>query len=86
LIKLAASGVKVRERQPHGVVVHARRAAASFESSRDQGGRRQLGLDLDECMAIALEIAAHPPSDPGRPDDRVVRVFAFLLQPRTTVA
>src|SRR5207302_323032 len=31
LIKLGAAGVKVRERQPHGVRIHARRASDLFE-------------------------------------------------------
>ena len=48
LIKLAAAGVKVRQGQPHGIVTHARRAAALFESARAEGGDRRLGLDLGD--------------------------------------
>src|SRR6516225_214225 len=50
LIKLAAAGVKVRQRQRHGVVTHARRAAACFAAARAAGGRFQLGLDLEEWI------------------------------------
>src|SRR4051812_10662399 len=39
LIKLAASGVKVRQRQVHGVVTHARRAHAHFEDAGREAGR-----------------------------------------------
>src|SRR5207245_4482297 len=46
LIKLAAAGVKVRERQPGGVSTHANRAAALFEAVREKEGPRVLGLDL----------------------------------------
>lgn len=84
LIKLAAAGVKVRERQRHGVVTHARRAAASFESARAQGGAHQLGLDLGECIALTRQIADDPPVDLGRSDDRVVRVFSFRIVPDAT--
>src|SRR5262245_6153026 len=46
LIKLAAAGVKVRQRQPRGVATHAHRAAALFEAEARQQGGRLLGLDL----------------------------------------
>lgn len=81
LIKLAAAGVKVRERQPHGVIVHARRAAGLLAAARAEAGRRQLGLDLDQAAAIALRIAEAPPMDPGQPGDPVVRVFDFTIVP-----
>src|SRR5437868_12287257 len=50
LIKLAAAGVKVRQRQRHGIVTHAQRAAALFATARERGGRHQLGLDLDHWI------------------------------------
>jgi hypothetical protein len=84
LIKLAAAGVKVRERQPGGVATHARRAAALFASVRDQDGPNPLGLDLGELEAMALRIADQPPHDPGSPDDPVARVFSFRIEPRPT--
>lgn len=82
LIKLAAAGVKVRERQPRGVATHARRAAGLFASVRVQAGPVQLGLDLGELEALALRIADHPPNDPGSPDDPVSCVFPFRIEPR----
>jgi hypothetical protein len=81
LIKLAAAGVKVRVRQPHGVRVHARRASGLFAAAQAAAGRRQLGLDLDEAAAVASRIADAPPTDPGQPGDRVVRVFRFTIAP-----
>jgi hypothetical protein len=77
LIKLAAAGIKVRERREAGVRTHARRAADCFASARRQGGVHQLGLDLDVWIERALAIAEGPPADPGLPDAPVTRVFAF---------
>lgn len=82
LIKLAAAGVKVRERQPGGVVTHAQRAAVLFRSARTLTGQNQLGLDLGELERTAQQVADDPPSDPGSHEDRVVRVFAFRIEPR----
>jgi hypothetical protein len=82
LIKLAAAGVKVRERQPGGVRTHAGRAGALFESVRVRSGNRLLGLDLGRLAALALDVAAAPPNDPGARGDRVVRVFGFRIEPR----
>jgi len=77
LIKLAAAGIKVRERREGGVRTHARRAAECFASARRQGGSHQLGLDLDVWIKRALAIAESPPFDPGPPGAAVTRVFAF---------
>jgi uncharacterized protein len=82
LIKLAAAGVKVRERQPHGVITHARRAAALFESAKAEGGSCRLGLELDELIEFAEQIAADPPRDPEPPGVRVSRVFSFQIELR----
>jgi uncharacterized protein len=81
LIKLAAAGVKVRQRQRHGVVTHARRAGALFASARDRGGREQLGLDLDGWIATAERLVAEPPDDLATPAVRVARVFDFRIEP-----
>jgi hypothetical protein len=81
LIKLAAAGVKVRERQPHGVRVHAQRAAALFRSLRAEGETQRLGLDLDRLIGFAEWIAADPPQDPEPPGARVSRVFGFRIEP-----
>jgi uncharacterized protein len=81
LIKLAAAGVKVRQRQPHGVIVHATRAAALFAAVAREQGASFLGLDLARLATIARAVAAEPPADPGSPADRVVRVFTFEIEP-----
>lgn len=81
LIKLAAAGVKVRERQPHGVVTHARRAAALFASARAESGACQLGLNLEQWIAHAQQIADHPPEDPEPSGVPVSRVFPFQIIP-----
>jgi uncharacterized protein len=81
LIKLAAAGVKVRERQPHGILTHARRAAALFEEARARAGARLLGLDLEGLIVQARRIADAPPGDPEPPGALVSRVFPFLLEP-----
>jgi uncharacterized protein len=80
LIKLAAAGVKVREGQEHGVRTHARRAGESFVSARQQGGPFQLGLNLDDWIDRAADLADNPPSDRGTPNAPVVRVFAFQIE------
>jgi len=79
LIKLAAAGIKVRERREPGVRTHARRAAECFASARRQAGVHQLGLDLDLWIERALALAENPPPDPGPPDAPVTRVFEFRI-------
>jgi hypothetical protein len=81
LIKLAAAGVKVRERRSPGAASHAGRAAALFEESRRVGGRYQLGLDLDEWIVRARDTAGNPPVDSGPPSASVFVVFSFRLEP-----
>ena len=82
LIKLAAAGVKVREGQPHGVRTHARRAAVLLETVRAEGKPTRLGIDLDEWIGHARQIADEPPTDPAPPGQRVSRVFSHTLTPR----
>jgi hypothetical protein len=86
LIKLAAAGVKVRQRQRHGVVTHACRAAALFRAARDRRGNDQLGLDLADWIETAEAVAAAPPDDPAPPGTAVSRVFAFQITPHATGA
>ncbi len=81
LIKLAASGVKVREGNPRGVTTHARRAAGLFETVAILGEPRMLGLDLDRLAEQARTVADNPPSDPGPVGCAVATVFAFKLTP-----
>ena len=75
LIKLAAAGVKVRERRPGGVRSLATRAALHFDESRRQGGRFRLGLDLDAWIEYCRAIAEHPPADHAPPGAAVSVVF-----------
>jgi hypothetical protein len=81
LIKLAAAGVKVRERMSAGAATHARRAAELFASVRDRAGARWLGLDLDHWIKLSRTIAENPPEDPEPPGARVSRVFDFWIEP-----
>lgn len=82
LIKLAAAGVKVRERQPHGVVTHARRAGELFEKVRSSGVSRLFGLDLGALDGHARAIVHDPPVDRQPPGARVSIVFDFRIEPR----
>jgi hypothetical protein len=81
LIKLGAAGVKVRERQPHGVRIHASRAAELFQSVAREHGPRLLGLDLNDLVRTAARIAAAPPDDPNTIEDAVSIVFDFRIEP-----
>jgi uncharacterized protein len=84
LIKLAAAGVKVRERRPHGVQSHARRAAELFRQTAGQlspGEVRYFGLSLPQLIGFATELASgatvlNVPT--GAP---VEIVFPFVLRP-----
>lgn len=82
LIKLAAAGVKVRECRPAGVRSHAVRAARHFEESLREGGRYQLGLDLETLIHHGYQTAEDPPTVPSQPDAPVTVVFAFQILPR----
>ena len=70
-----------REPGGHGVVTHARRAAALFETARAGVGAHLLGLDLDTLAATDRGIADPPPVDPGPAGARVTRVFGFTIRP-----
>jgi uncharacterized protein len=64
LIKLAATGVKVREGQPAGVRSHGRRAAELFEQVAKAIGPGQthfLGLELGELAQFGHALSAAPP-------------------------
>ncbi len=63
LIRLAASGVKAREGNVHGVQRHARRAAELFRrtvSTSDRTGDRYMGLCVGEIIGFADTLAAGP--------------------------
>jgi predicted metal-dependent hydrolase len=81
LIKLAAAGVKVRERRPAGTRTHAARAADLLARALEAGGPVQLGLNLAEIAEFARAVAAEPPRDDSPPAAPVVRVFPFTLRP-----
>ena len=82
LIKLAAAGVKVRQEQPAGVVVHARRAADLFLKIHNQTQEHMLlGLNLTRCAELARSIADRPPLDPIGRDAVVGPVFRFQIEP-----
>ena len=82
LIKLAAAGVKVRDRQPHGVRIHGSRASTLFEAVASEHGTRLLGLALIELAGHAARIAEAPPEDPGTIDAAVSIVFNFRIETR----
>jgi hypothetical protein len=79
LIKLAAAGVKVRERQEHGVRTHARRAAELLISAQERGDASLLGLDLAYLIERAHDVATDPPRDPGPQGAPVTQVFRFQI-------
>jgi predicted metal-dependent hydrolase len=87
LIKLAAAGVKARERRTEGVLRHARRAAELFASTSDHvAGQRYLGLDLGELQAHCGRIMQDPgkfvPAPRAPADVPAVEVlFDFWLHP-----
>jgi predicted metal-dependent hydrolase len=81
LIKLAAAGVKVREAQPNGVIVHAGRAWQLLEDLNRSIGPRYLGLNLSELAAFALTIKEKPPTTQSLKDEAVAVVFVYQLSP-----
>lgn len=86
LIKLAAAGVKVRERQSSGVATHAGRAAFLFQSIQTEIGPTFLGLNLRNLAEIATKLAASPPKCDVDPAVRVHRVFEFEIRPISDIA
>jgi hypothetical protein len=79
LIKLAAAGVKVRQHQPHGVRIHAARAAALLAEVARSGEPPPLGLDLDALRRQAERIAADPPRTGLTPADPAAPVLGIRL-------
>lgn len=80
LIKLAAAGVKVRQRQPSGVRTHALGAAALLETLRAADASGQFRwIDLEGLATRAREIGRRPPNDPEPAGARVSVVFDFRL-------
>ncbi len=81
LIKLAACGVKVRERRPPGAATHAGRAASLFERLRGEIGSTFLGLELDRLAITARSMSLNPPIDEHPRDLAVARVLPLVLEP-----
>lgn len=83
LIKLAAAGVKIRQRTPSGALTHATRALALFQSLNAGGRARMLGLDMAELASFARSIVETVPDDPLTIDAPVSIVYSFRLEPKT---
>jgi hypothetical protein len=82
LIKLAAAGVKVRQREPRGIRSHGERAAGHFRSVISESGARRLaGLDLEALARFADGLAARAESLRGDPTKEVEVVFDAPLRP-----
>jgi uncharacterized protein len=88
LIKLAAAGVKVRERRPEGVRRHAKRAAELFSLVADRLPPEQavyFGLSLPRLIELATEVARDPPASIARSGVPVEIVFPFVLRPNAVL-
>ena len=87
LIKLAAAGVKVRERRENGVRTHCHRAAVLFASAAEQGGSRQLGLDLEvsgpSVLANRRRTRPRIPAPPMHPSRGFLRFRSNARPPST---
>jgi uncharacterized protein len=84
LIKLAAAGVKVRQRIPRGVKNHALRALDLFRQTADEAGGedcRYLGLCLGDLIRFAQDIAVTRIPCPESDARAVMPVFDFVLCP-----
>lgn len=85
LIKLAAAGVKARERRLEGVRTHAVGAAKLFRGVADQ-----LGAQAARCLGLSPEhLAARAATVASRAEDAVTDlpagpVFPFFLSPNET--
>lgn len=80
LIKLAAAGVKIRERVPAGVARHASRAGELLRGVQEEARcERFCGLDLAPLITFAEEAALTPNPEPI---PEAGPLFAFVLQPK----
>jgi hypothetical protein len=88
LIKLAAAGVKVRERKPRGVREHARRAAELFKHVARELGEvvpTYLGLSLPELTRFAQTTSERPPVLSTADKNPVQIVFDLILVPTAKI-
>jgi predicted metal-dependent hydrolase len=84
LIKLAAAGVKARERRPEGVRRHARRAAELFSQVArilPRGPSTYMGLSLSRLIEIASDLESRPVVSHAPAGTKVDLVFDFVLSP-----
>lgn len=81
LIKLAASGVKVRQHQPHGVRTHALRAAKRLGELARTRDNPPFDLDLNALRDAAERIAQNPPTTSLAPSDPPAPVLPVRLRP-----
>ncbi len=82
LIKLAAAGVKARERVTEGVQNHARRARELFQKvAKETSGPYLMGLLLDELIAFAEQIEKQPILGQAVEGTPVEIVFQSTLRP-----
>ena len=84
LIKLAASGVKVREGIPRGMQSHARRAAELFQQTSHELTAEDLyfmGLRLTDLISFAGDIATQTITETPVSQHPVEVVFNFVLDP-----
>jgi hypothetical protein len=84
LIQMTAAGVKVRQQMPRGVAGLGAGAAELFERVRESLGttRRFLGLDVEQLLNFARDLAARPDRDAGSQDAPVERVLPLILLPQ----
>lgn len=84
LIKLAASGVKVRTNTPNGVLAHSVGAVEQFHKVKASQNETEsfMGLDLSILIANANSVATHPPTFQEDDVDTIEPLFDFSLQPK----
>jgi predicted metal-dependent hydrolase len=81
LIKLAASGVKLREGVMAGAITHARRAEDLFRKLLDSNKLNEFGQDLKELIEWCQEIQSSPMElDPSLRKAPVVVIFHRRLE------
>jgi uncharacterized protein len=81
LVKLAAAGLKVREKSIHGVRRHAASAGEVFaDIAAEVGEDRYCGLEFT-LLQFAADRAAQLRYGQDLPEGKPIRVFPFLLQP-----
>jgi predicted metal-dependent hydrolase len=81
LIKLAAAGVKVRERSVHGVRRHAASAGEVFaDVAAETAGDKFCGLELT-YLQFAADRAAQLSYKEQIAAGKAIRVFPFLMKP-----